>query len=70
MRDVGQTQATQQQRVREYDQMHAIVREERQELGIHVAAGRVRDAGLQQGLAALAEEDAPPAPVHRRGRGR
>jgi uncharacterized protein YaaN involved in tellurite resistance len=65
MRDVGQTQATQQQRVREYDQMHAIVREERQELGIHVAAGRVRIAELQQGLAALAGQDDPQSRIQR-----
>ena len=48
MTDVATTQATQQQRVREYDQMHAIVLDERHELGVHVAAGRVRMAELQR----------------------
>ena len=48
MVDVGKTQATQQQRVREYDQMHALVVEERRDIGIHVAAGRVRMAELEQ----------------------
>lgn len=59
MKDVGNTQSTQQQRVREYDQMHAIVLDERHELGIHVAAGRVRIAELQQELAALEGMDDP-----------
>lgn len=39
MGDVGKTQQIQQQRVREYDQMHDIVLDERRELGVHVAAG-------------------------------
>jgi len=65
MRDVGKTQATQQQRVREYDHMHGIVREERHELGIHVAAGRVRIAELQQELAALAGQDDPQGRIQR-----
>ena len=65
MRDVGQTQATQQQRVREYDQMHGIVLEERHALGIHVAAGRVRIAELQQDLSALAGQDDPQSRIQR-----
>ena len=65
MRDVGQTQATQQQRVREYDQLHGIVLEERHALGIHVAAGRVRIAELQQDLSALAGQDDPQSRIQR-----
>lgn len=59
MIDVGTTQSTQQQRVREYDQMHAIVREERHDLGIHVAAGRVRMDELKQELAPLQGQEDP-----------
>ena len=65
MMDVGKTQATQQQRVREYDQMHALVLEERKELGIHVAAGRVRMAELEQELAALAGQEDPASRTRR-----
>lgn len=65
MKDVGDTQSTQQQRVREYDQMHAIVLEERHELGVHVAAGRVRMAELQQELAALEGMDDPASRTRR-----
>ena len=59
MADVGKTQQIQQQRVREYDQMHDIVREERRELGVHVAAGRVRIAELEAELASLAGQEDP-----------
>ncbi|MGP1666133.1 MAG: toxic anion resistance protein, partial [Rhodanobacter sp.] len=59
MVDVGNTQTTQQQRVREYDQMHAIVLDERHELGIHVAAGRVRMDELQQALVPLQGQEDP-----------
>lgn len=59
MVDVGNTQSTQQQRVREYDQMHEIVREERHDLGIHVAAGRVRMDELKQELAPLQGQEDP-----------
>ena len=59
MVDVGTTQNTQQQRVREYDQMHGIVREERHDLGIHVAAGRVRMDELKQELAPLQGQEDP-----------
>lgn len=65
MVDVGKTQAVQQQRVREYDQMHAIVLEERRELGVHVAAGRVRMAELEQELAALEGKDDPESRTRR-----
>lgn len=59
MVDVGNTQSTQQHRVREYDQMHAIVLQERHDLGIHVAAGRVRMDELKQELATLQGQDDP-----------
>ncbi len=65
MVDVGKTQSTQQQRVREYDQMHGIVLEERHGLGIHVAAGRVRMDELQQELATLQGQDDPASRTHR-----
>jgi uncharacterized protein YaaN involved in tellurite resistance len=65
MIDVGNTQSTQQQRVREYDQMHEIVREERHQLGIHIAAGRVRIGELQQELEALRGQDDPDSRVRR-----
>lgn len=65
MVDVGKTQATQQQRVREYDQMHALVLEERRDIGIHVAAGRVRMAELEQELATLIGQEDPAARTRR-----
>lgn len=65
MRDVGQTQAGQRQRVAEYEQMHQIVREEHRELGIHVAAGRARLAELQQELATLAGVEDPQSRLRR-----
>ncbi|MDO5610934.1 MAG: toxic anion resistance protein [Pseudomonadota bacterium] len=65
MRDVGQTQARQSERVREYDQMHAIVREEHRELGIHVAAGRQRLAELRNELDALHGLDDPQSRIRR-----
>ena len=65
MVDVGTTQTTQQQRVREYDQMHGIVLEERHGLGIHVAAGRVRMDELQQELATLQGQEDPVARTRR-----
>lgn len=65
MGDVGKTQATQQQRVREYDQMHGLVVEERHGLGVHIAAGRVRLAELQDSLAALAGQEDPESRTRR-----
>lgn len=65
MVDVGNTQSTQQQRVREYDQMHEIVREERHELGIHIAAGRVRIDELQQQLVPLQGQEDPASRTRR-----
>ncbi|QNN47067.1 toxic anion resistance protein [Thermomonas brevis] len=65
MGDVGKAQATQQQRVREYDQMHALVLDERRDIGIHVAAGRVRMTELEQELAALAGQEDPASRTRR-----
>ena len=65
MGDVSKTQQVQQQRVREYDQMHALVLDERRELGIHVAAGRVRIGELEQELAALAGMEDPQSRTRR-----
>lgn len=65
MADVGKTQRIQQQRVREYDQMHDIVLEERRELGVHVAAGRVRIAELEAELASLSGKEDPESRTRR-----
>lgn len=65
MRDVAQTQATQQQRVREYDQMHAVVREERRELGVHAAAGRLRMAQIEQEISGLTGKEDPQSRARR-----
>ena len=65
MADVGKTQQIQQQRVREYDQMHDIVLDERRELGVHVAAGRVRIAELEAELASLSGREDPESRTRR-----
>ena len=65
MADVGKTQRIQQQRVREYDQMHDIVLGERRELGMHVAAGRVRIAELEAELASLSGKEDPESRTRR-----
>ncbi len=46
MRDVSRQQDDLGRRVQDFDRMHQIVVEERQELGIHVAAGKMRLAEL------------------------
>ncbi|HEY0503426.1 MAG TPA: toxic anion resistance protein [Lysobacter sp.] len=46
MRDVSRQQDDLRTRVKDFDRMHEIVLAERHELGIHVAAGRVRMAAL------------------------
>lgn len=66
MRDVASTQSVQAQRVKEYDQMHAVVREEHHALGVHVAAGRERVAELKDAITALQGQD-DPASRQRRG---
>jgi uncharacterized protein YaaN involved in tellurite resistance len=65
MGDVAKTQQIQQQRVREYDQMHDIVLDERRELGVHVAAGRVRIAELEAELASLSGQEDPESRTRR-----
>lgn len=65
MKDVGQTQAMQAQRVKEYDQMHAVVRDEHRELGVHVAAGRQRIDELKQSLTALQGQEDPGSRMRR-----
>lgn len=58
MGDVGSQQALMSQRVGEFDRMHDIVREERHALGLHIAAGKRRLAGLrQEQQAALGQDD-------------
>jgi uncharacterized protein YaaN involved in tellurite resistance len=57
--EVGKTQAMQQQRVGEYDRMYDLVLQERHDLGVHIAAGRLRLAELQEQLAALAGREDP-----------
>lgn len=49
MRDITRQQDDLGQRVKDFDRMHEIVREERHELGLHIAAGKMR-------LATLADE--------------
>ena len=61
MADVGKTQQIQQQRVREYD----MVLDERRELGVHVAAGRVRIAELEAELASLSGQEDPESRTRR-----
>ncbi|MBF6024474.1 toxic anion resistance protein [Lysobacter niastensis] len=46
MRDVSRQQEDLGKRVKDFDRMHDIVVDERRELGIHVAAGRLRMASL------------------------
>jgi uncharacterized protein YaaN involved in tellurite resistance len=65
MRDVGTQQAQMGQRVGEFDRMHAIVRDERQSLGIHIAAGKQRLSELQQELQSLAGLEDPQSRIRR-----
>lgn len=65
LRDVGTQQATLSQRVGEFDRMHQIVLDERHALGLHVAAGKLRLASLQQELQTLAGQDDPVARTRR-----
>lgn len=59
MQDVAAKQATQSQRVGEFDRMHDIVVEERRALGLHVAAGKQRLAELAAEEQALSGADDP-----------
>lgn len=65
MRDVGAVQSDMGQRVRDFDKMHDLVAEERHELGLHVAAGRVRLAELEARHQALAGHEEPEARLQR-----
>ena len=47
MRDISRQQEDLGQRVKDFDRMHEIVREERHELGVHIAAGKMRMAALE-----------------------
>lgn len=57
LRDVGVQQTSMGQRVGEFDRMHAIVRDERQSLGLHVAAGKIRLAELAREHEGLLADD-------------
>ena len=57
--DVGVQQAAQSQRVQEFDRMHAMVRQERHALGLHVAAGKLQLARMEAELAQLAGQEDP-----------
>ena len=59
MADVGVQQAAQSQRVQEFDRMHAMVRQERHALGLHVAAGKLQLARMEAELAQLAGQEDP-----------
>lgn len=61
MRDVSRQQEDLGKRVRDFDRMHAIVLEERHELGLHVAAGKLRLAELELERGALEGRDDPEA---------
>ena len=61
MRDVGVKQNQMTQRVGEFDRMHEIVREERRQLGQHVAAGKLKLAQLHQQHQALIGQEDPQA---------
>lgn len=61
LRDVGAQQTSLSQRVGEFDRMHQMVQAERRELGVHVAAGKLRLAELQHQHLALAGQDDPQA---------
>ncbi|HEU0307323.1 MAG TPA: toxic anion resistance protein [Lysobacter sp.] len=59
MRDVSRQQEDLGRRVKDFDRMHEIVREERHELGVHIAAGRMRLASLDDERNALAGLEDP-----------
>ena len=65
LRDVGTQQAQMGQRVGEFDRMHAIVRDERQSLGLHIAAGKQRLAELNNELHALVGLEDPQSRIRR-----
>lgn len=53
------------QRVGEFDRMHAIVRDERQSLGLHIAAGKQRLAELNNELHVLVGLEDPQSRIRR-----
>ena len=61
MQDVSRQQDELAKRVRDFDRMHAIVVDERQELGRHVVAGKLRLGELEAERAALEGRDEPEA---------
>lgn len=65
MRDVGVQQTQMTQRVGEFDRMHDIVREERQLLGQHIAAGKLKLAELGQAHQAMAGLEDPQSRIRR-----
>lgn len=65
MRDISQQQDDLGRRVKELDNMHGIVREERHELGVHIAAGRMRMAALADERHALEGMEDPQSHTHR-----
>ncbi|MDQ3288986.1 MAG: toxic anion resistance protein [Pseudomonadota bacterium] len=65
MRDVARQQEDLGRRVQDFDRMHEIVIEERRELGIHVAAGKMRLAELGVEREALEGQDDPASRTRR-----
>lgn len=65
MRDISRQQEDLGRRVKDFDRMHEIVREERHELGVHIAAGRLRMAGLESERRALEGLDDPQSRTRR-----
>lgn len=65
MRDVGAVQSDLGLRVKDFDKMHDLVLEERHELGLHVAAGRIRLAELEARHQSLAGQEEPEARLQR-----
>ncbi|WP_242112919.1 toxic anion resistance protein [Luteimonas aquatica] len=59
MRDVSRQQDDLGKRVKDFDRMYEIVLDERHELGLHIAAGRMRLAGLEQERRALEGAEDP-----------
>jgi len=65
MRDVTRQQDDLGKRVKDFDRMHEIVLDERRELGIHVAAGRLRLAALEADRRALEGAEDPQSRTRR-----
>ena len=65
MRDLSRQQDDLGGRVRDFDRMHGIVAEERHQLGLHVAAGKLRLMELEQERSSLEGRDEPDARARR-----